>query len=122
MSVPAANLKRVTDAIRTTGEKAVLGQQAIAECAFKQVKENFDALFGTMKTISVTINPVDAGGAYLRFLAEMSQKHMRHAAEIGELVARSSKNSWQPMADVLVLTSGSATALRPSSATVPSED
>jgi hypothetical protein len=95
-------MKTVSEALKAAGEKAVQGHQEIAQCAMRQAEENAAQLMETLKTMGSNQNPSEVGAAYTRFVTEAAQKNAKQLLEIGQLMARTSQETWGPVVQAMM--------------------
>jgi hypothetical protein len=94
-------MQAVTQVLKTAGERAVAGNQELAQCAMKQAQQNVSDLFRTLQTMATSRDPAQITTLYTQFVTESAQKHAQQLQEIGQLMAKSSQEAWGPVVQAL---------------------
>ncbi len=95
------SLKTVTDALKSAGERVTSSSQELGQCAMRQAEQNFRTLFDTLRAMSATRSPAEVGELYTRFVSDSAKTHADQLREMGELLARSSREAWAPVTEAL---------------------
>ena len=95
------SLKSVTDAFKTAGEQAAAAGQDISQCAIRQAEQNAANLFDTLKVMASAKGPAEVTQLYTQFVSESAKKQADQLREMGELLARSGREAWEPVTSVL---------------------
>ena len=95
------SLKSVSEALKSAGEKVASTSQEVGLCAIRQAEQNTQQLFDTLRAMAGTSSPREVTELYTRFVSESAKSHAAQLREMGELLARTSKDAWTPITDVL---------------------
>jgi len=95
------SLKSVNEALKSASEKVASTSQEVGLCAIRQAEQNSQALFDTLRAMASTSNPREVTELYTRFVSESAKSHAAQLREMGELFARTSREAWAPITDVL---------------------
>lgn len=95
------SLKSVTEALKAAGERVASSSQEVGLCAIRQAEQNSQQLFETLRAMAGTKNPREVTELYSRFVTESAKSHAAQLREIGEILARSSREAWSPVTDAL---------------------
>lgn len=95
------SLKTVSEALKAATEKVASSSQEVGLCAIKQAEQNTQALFETLRAMAATKSPKEVGDLYTRFVSESAKAHAEQLREMGEILARTSREAWSPVTDAL---------------------
>jgi hypothetical protein len=95
------SLKSVSEALKSAGERVASTSQEVGLCAIRQAEQNTQQLFDTLRAMAGTSSPREVTELYTRFVSESAKSHAAQLREMGELLARTSKEAWTPITDVL---------------------
>jgi len=95
------SLKAVSDALKSAGERVASTSQEVGLCAIRQAEQNTQQLFDALRAMAATTNPREVSELYTRFVSESAKNHAAQLREMGELFARTSREAWAPVTDVL---------------------
>jgi len=95
------SLKAVSEALKTAGERVASTSQEVGLCAIRQAEQNTQQLFDALRAMASTSNPREVSELYTRFVSESAKNHAAQLREMGELLARTSREAWAPVTDVL---------------------
>jgi hypothetical protein len=95
------SLKSVSEALKSAGERVASTSQEVGLCAIRQAEQNTQQLFDTLRAMAGTSSPREVTDLYTRFVSESAKSHAAQLREMGELLARTSKEAWTPITDVL---------------------
>jgi len=95
------SLKTVNDALRSAGERVASTSQEVGLTAIRQAEQNTQALFDTLRAMAATSSPREVTELYSRFVSESAKSHAAQLREMGELLARTSREAWAPVTDAL---------------------
>ena len=96
-----ASLQSVTDALKAASESASARGQEVGLCAIKQAEQNATQMFETLRGMAAAKDPVKVSQLYTQFMSESAEKHAEQLREMGELLAKSSREAWQPVTSAL---------------------
>lgn len=95
------SLKTVSDALKSASERVASSSQEVGLCALKQAEQNTNALFDTLRAMASTKSPKEVGDLYTRFVSDAAKAQADQLREIGEILARTSREAWAPVTDAL---------------------
>ena len=95
------SLRTVSDAFKSASEKVAASSQEVGLCALKQAERNTQALFDTLRAMAATKSPKEVGELYTSFVSDSAKVHADQLREMGELLARTSREAWAPVTDAL---------------------
>lgn len=95
------SLKTVNEALKSAGEKVASTSQEVGLCAIRQAEQNTQQLFETLRAMAATTSPREVTELYTRFVSESAKSHAAQLREMGELLARTSREAWTPITEVL---------------------
>ena len=95
------SLQSVTDALKAASESASARGQEVGLCAIKQAEQNATQMFETLRGMAAAKDPVKVSQLYTQFMSESAEKHAEQLREMGELLAKSSREAWQPVTSAL---------------------
>jgi hypothetical protein len=95
------SLKTVNDALKSASEKVASTSQEVGLTAIRQAEQNTQALFDTLRAMAATTSPREVTDLYTRFVSEAAKSQAAQLREMGELFARTSREAWAPITDVL---------------------
>jgi len=98
------SLKAVNEALKSAGERVASNSQEVGLCAIRQAEENSRQLFDTLRAMAATSNPREVGELYTRFVSDSAKSHAAQLREMGEILARTSRDAWAPVTDALAKT------------------
>lgn len=91
----------VREALQEAAQRISAGGHEVGLCALKQAEQNSAQLFDTLRAMASTKNPTEVASLYSRFITESAQKHAEQLREMGEILAKSGRESWEPVADAI---------------------
>ncbi|MDB5688222.1 MAG: hypothetical protein JWL91_98 [Sphingomonas bacterium] len=95
------SLKTVNEALKTASERVASTSQEVGLCAIRQAEQNTQQLFDTLRAMAATTSPREVTELYTRFVSESAKSHAAQLREMGELLARTSREAWTPVTDAL---------------------
>ena len=95
------SLKTVSDALKSASERVASSSQEVGLCAIRQAEQNTRTLFDTLRAMAGTKNPREVGDLYTRFVSDSAKTHADQLREMGEVLARNSREAWAPVTDAL---------------------
>jgi len=95
------SLKTVSEALKSASERVASSSQEVGLCALRQAEQNTNALFDTLRAMSATKDPRQVGQLYTSFISASAKAHADQLREMGELLARTSREAWAPVTDAL---------------------
>jgi hypothetical protein len=95
------SLKAVSEALKSASEKVASSSQEVGMCAIRQAEQNSQQLFDALRAMASTTSPREVTELYTRFVSESAKNHAAQLREMGELFARTSREAWAPVTDVL---------------------
>ena len=95
------SLKTVNDALKAASERVASTSQEVGMCAIKQAEQNTQALFETLRAMAATKSPKEVTELYTRFVSDSAKAHADQLREMGEILARTSREVWAPVTDAL---------------------
>jgi hypothetical protein len=98
------SLKTVNDALKSAGERVASSSQEVGMCAIRQAEENSRQMFDALRAMASTSSPREVTELYTRFVSESAKNHAAQLREMGELLARTSRDAWAPVTDALAKT------------------
>ena len=94
-------VKQVSDALHEASTKTANSNRHITERVMQQAEDNARQLFDTLQTMASTRNPSDIARIYTDFLANSAQKHASQLLEIGQVLAKASRDTWGPVNEAI---------------------
>jgi hypothetical protein len=91
----------VREALQEAAQRISAGSHEVGLCALKQAEQNSAQLFDTLRAMASTKNPTEVASLYSRFITESAQQHAEQLREMGEILAKSGRESWEPVADAI---------------------
>jgi hypothetical protein len=91
----------VRDALKQAAERISANSREVGLCALKQAEQNSAQLFDTLRAMASTKNPTEVSSLYSRFITESARQHAEQLREMGEILAKSGRESWEPVADAI---------------------
>ena len=95
------SLQSVSAALKSASEKVAASSQEVGLCALKQAERNTQALFETLRAMAATKSPKEVGELYAGFVNDSAKAHADQLREMGELLARTSREVWAPVTEAL---------------------
>ncbi len=95
------SLKTVSEALKAASERVASSSQEVGMCAIRQAEQNTQTLFDTLRAMASTKSPKEVSELYTRFVSESAKAHAAQLREMGELLARTSREAWAPVTEAL---------------------
>ena len=95
------SLKTVNEALKAASERVASTSQEVGMCAIKQAEQNTQTLFETLRAMAATKSPKEVTDLYSRFVSDSAKAHADQLREMGEILARTSREAWAPITDAL---------------------
>ncbi len=95
------SLESVTDALKAATESTSARGQEVGLCAIKQAEQNAAQMFETLRVMASAKDPVEVSQLYTQFVSESAKRQAEQLRELGELLAKSSREAWEPVTSAL---------------------
>ena len=95
------SLKTVNEALKAASERVASTSQEVGMCAIKQAEQNTQTLFETLRAMAATKSPKEVTELYTRFVSDSTKAQAAQMREMGEILARTSREAWAPITNAL---------------------